>query len=282
MIHKFVANDNKGNVNILEVTSTGTKLGKLAPPENPGDAVTKEYVTGVSEIYIGYDGSNTCSVCTSSRFSNMLDDDTDVDNHLYDVLVDALENNKRIIAHLFVWDSDEMEWVPFYSGADTVMLCHISSLLAVSSVETIILNTDFIVDPVDSVRLIRVVAHVDSDEGACITGDIESVNKANNKFTVTLTPTAQDFSGTMDMTVAEINAAYEAGQEIVFRTMVSETTYMDVDCTARWFNGSTYPSFNGFILNGDDNVLLFAFTGTTDDGTKQTYFTKIYPLIPAS
>ena len=100
------------------------------------------------------------------------------------------------------------------------------------------------------------------------------------KFVVTLTPTAEDYSGVMDKTVAEINAAYEAGQQIVFRTMTSETTYMDVDCTARWFDGSTYPSFNGFILS--DSVFIFAFTATTNDGTKQTYGTSLYALTPAS
>lgn len=102
------------------------------------------------------------------------------------------------------------------------------------------------------------------------------------KFIVTLTPTALDYSGTMDKTVAEINAAYEAGQQIVFRTMMSETTYMETDCTARWFGNTTYPSFNGFILDSDSNALIFAFTGAMNDGTKQTYSTAVYSLTPAS
>lgn len=109
-----------------------------------------------------------------------------------------------------------------------------------------------------------------------------AASEQGKKFIVTLTPTALDYSGTMDKTVAEINAAYEAGQQIVFRTMMSETTYMDTDCTARYFDGHTYPSFNGFIISGDNNALIFAFTGTTDDGTKQTYSTKVYSLTPAS
>ena len=57
---------------------------------------------------------------------------------------------------------------------------------------------------------------------------------------------------------------------------------MDVDCTARWFGGATYPSFNGFILSGEKNTLIFAFTGTTNDGTKQTYRATVYPLTPMS
>lgn len=101
-------------------------------------------------------------------------------------------------------------------------------------------------------------------------------------FIVTLTPTAQDFSGTMDKTVAEINTAYEAGQQIVFRVMMSATDYMDVDCTARYFvGGDTYPSFNGFILT-DNGALVFAYTGSRDDGTWQTYSTIVYALTPAT
>lgn len=104
----------------------------------------------------------------------------------------------------------------------------------------------------------------------------------SNKYVVTLTPTSLDYSGTMDKTVGEINAAYEAGMDLVFRVMTSSTTYMDVDCTARWNNGSTtYPSFNGYVVT-DNDVLLYAFTGITNDGTKQTYATKVYSLTPAS
>lgn len=103
-----------------------------------------------------------------------------------------------------------------------------------------------------------------------------------NKFIVTLTPTALDYSGTMDKTVAEINAAYEAGREIVFRVMTSATTYLDVDCTARYFvNGYTYPSFNAYIV-GDGGVLIYAFTSTTDDDGKMTYSTQIYQLTTAT
>ena len=38
----------------------------------------------------------------------------------------------------------------------------------------------------------------------------------NNRFVVTCTPTAADFSGTMDKTVAEILIAWNAGKEIYF------------------------------------------------------------------
>ena len=103
-----------------------------------------------------------------------------------------------------------------------------------------------------------------------------------DKFIVTLTPTALDYSGTMDKTVEEITAAHEAGQEIVFRVMTSATSYMEVDCTARYYaNGSTYPSFNAYIVD-DGGVLIYAYTGTTNGGTNQTYFTHVYTLTPAT
>lgn len=103
-----------------------------------------------------------------------------------------------------------------------------------------------------------------------------------DRFIVTLTPTALDYSGTMDKTVAEINAAYEAGQQIVFRVVTGATTYMEVDCTARWNNGDTYPSFNGFIFGGDNDTLIYAYTGARNDGTWQNYGTIIYTLTPAT
>ena len=126
-----------------------------------------------------------------------------------------------------------------------------------------------------------------ADEGKVLTVNNSGVWGAQEpigkKFIVTLTPTAQDYSGTMDKTVAEINAAYEAGQHIVFRTMMSATTYMDVDCAARWYNNTAYPSFNGFILSSDNGgTLIFAFTGATDDGTRATYGANIYALTPAT
>ena len=102
------------------------------------------------------------------------------------------------------------------------------------------------------------------------------------KFIVTLTPTALDYSGTMDKTVAEINAAYEAGMEIWFRVYAG-TSYSDVPL-ARYgkASGYSYPSFNVNFLYDEAGVLVLIYTGTTDDGTRQTYSTKVYALTPAS
>ena len=102
------------------------------------------------------------------------------------------------------------------------------------------------------------------------------------KFIVTLTPTSPDYSGTMDKTVAEINAAYEAGQEIVFRLITGADTYMDVAVTATLNGNATYPSYNAYIVDNIHDILIFGFTGSTNDGTKQTSSTTLYSLTPAS
>ncbi len=102
-------------------------------------------------------------------------------------------------------------------------------------------------------------------------------------FIVTLTPTAQDYSGTMDKTVAEIDAAYRMGQKIVFRVYTSATMYMEIDCTYRASDGHAYPSFDAsFVMNSPIDAFVFIHTLTTDNGTKNTYSTIIYPLTPMS
>jgi len=104
----------------------------------------------------------------------------------------------------------------------------------------------------------------------------------SNKFIVTLTPNSLDYSGTMDKTVAEINAAYEAGQDIWFKFVVgSDWTEYPLSRVGK-LNNSEYPSFNCNALYDEDNVLVMVYTGTTNDGTKQTYSTTIYSLTPAS
>lgn len=131
------------------------------------------------------------------------------------------------------------------------------------------------------------VGAVAADQGIANTNKVLRVNSLgvvvpeDDRFVVTLTPTAQDYSGIMDKTVAEINAAYEAGKKIVFKVLgsVNEVTY--ADCSMQYANGSyTYPSFNGFIISdaATPNLLIFAFTSVTNDGTKATYAAHVYPL----
>lgn len=110
-----------------------------------------------------------------------------------------------------------------------------------------------------------------------------AASEQGKKFIVTLTPTSPDFSGTMDKTVAEINAAYEAGQQIVFRVILASNEYIDVNVTAVMTNADyDYPSFNAYVIEISNGLLVYAYTPETHDGTLQTYGTRVYSLTPAS
>ena len=114
---------------------------------------------------------------------------------------------------------------------------------------------------------------------------VDSIIILNDKaepFIVTLTPTAQDLSGTMDKTVAEINAAYEAGKKIVFRVLTGASTYAEALCTNVVKNNDLYPSYGGYTIDVNNNLFIYAWTGYTNEGTKNTYSTTIYPLTPMS
>ena len=108
-----------------------------------------------------------------------------------------------------------------------------------------------------------------------------AASEQGKKFIVTLTPTALDYSGTMDKTVAEINAAYEAGMEIWF-DIVAPGGHVELKCTQAGYDGAEFPSFNAYLIMDTNNALILAYTETTNDGTKQTYGTKVYALTPAS
>lgn len=111
-----------------------------------------------------------------------------------------------------------------------------------------------------------------------------SYEKEDSKFIVTLTPTAEDYSGTMDYTVAEINAAYDAGMDIWFAINDGYATmYFPCECVVN-DTRYAYLCFHGRMLYNDFDV--FMYTGGdsqgTDDGTSQVYGTLVYALTPAS
>lgn len=91
----------------------------------------------------------------------------------------------------------------------------------------------------------------------------------DNRFIVTCTPTAQDYSGTMDKTVVEIFAAWNDGKEIYF--------YL--------------PGYATFPVAGiSDNEVIYAygvmignpgkFIVLATDSLGTTYTTTIYQLTP--
>lgn len=113
------------------------------------------------------------------------------------------------------------------------------------------------------------------------------IENANEPFIVTLTPTAGDFSGTMDKTVGEIYEAWTAGEKIIFKLDISGITspgdYYYVECAAQYTsNGFDYPSFNAFVVNNDNNMLVFVGTVATNDPHKVSYASQSYTLTPAT
>lgn len=106
-----------------------------------------------------------------------------------------------------------------------------------------------------------------------------AASEQGKKFLVTLTPTSPDYSGTMDKTVAEINAAYEAGQQIVFRIFASATFYYDIVATLSSFGASDDAKrFRGFGILNDNLVQII-----TPVGVENTYYgAYVYSLTPAS
>ena len=100
-------------------------------------------------------------------------------------------------------------------------------------------------------------------------------------FIVTLTPTAADYSGTMDKTVAEINAAYEAGRKIVFRILTGQDAYVEAVVTfVTVYGGTNYPMFEAFATMTERFIGIF--NEVTQDGTSTAYLTEIYALTPAT
>ena len=118
-----------------------------------------------------------------------------------------------------------------------------------------------------------------SDNGKELIINNSSIVYQAKKFIVTLTPTAVDYSGTMDKTIAEINAAYVSGKEIWFSMDDGTGLTYNVLCDDVLVDSSyTYPSFGSKVIVVLMNALVYLFTGTTNDGTGNTYSTAIYPL----
>lgn len=95
-------------------------------------------------------------------------------------------------------------------------------------------------------------------------------------FIVTLTPTAQDFSGTMDKTPQEITNAYNAGQDIEF-----DIPSLFVKCKAMEFAVTDGVIQAGAITTyrtGGSDLLIEILTDETDPA----YVTHIYSLTPMS
>lgn len=108
----------------------------------------------------------------------------------------------------------------------------------------------------------------------------ETSSGGGERFEVACTPTSQDFSGTMDKTVAEIMEAYNAGCDIWFALTTSEGTQKVRLSDVGFANNVAYPSFNTVFVYADLNLLMKFHSGATDQGDNNMYGTTIYSLTP--
>lgn len=110
---------------------------------------------------------------------------------------------------------------------------------------------------------------------------------ASNTFLVTLTPTAEDLSGTMDKQPSEIRVAYDAGKLIRFSVpemhaafeMTSCTLYDDyVAADDSLYNSIAAAAIFWYNVGGQD-VLINVLTNEADQEVPY-YNTMIFPLTP--
>lgn len=95
---------------------------------------------------------------------------------------------------------------------------------------------------------------------------------ADNRFFVTLTPTAADYSGTMDKTPAEIDEAWKSGKSIWFETVTPKGTPAIPLAGRDAF--ADVVAYRAYLINTDTNTLISITTHTTES----RYVTKIYQL----
>lgn len=104
------------------------------------------------------------------------------------------------------------------------------------------------------------------------------IEAANDAFYITLTPTAQDMSGTMDKTPEDINSAIQNRNRIIFAIpslggMIEATQFL--------YN-QEFDRYQAYA-----NITFDPGTGTTliqirTSPNAKNYLTQIYPLTPMS
>ena len=280
MIHKFVSNDNQGNVNTLEIGSDYTKISKVVDPVNDDDVANKKYVDQA--------GSSLPSVTSSDNGKVLAVEDGAwaAQERVVTLYANVNSSNEIILDDDNGYSFSELK---AYAESGYSFICHLTTTgigfdltCPVYPIEIRAYGIDFageaVLDTVPFTRAyVRFEVYKDGDDSWGISGTFGG----GNKYIVTLTPTALDYSGTMDKTVAEINAAYEAGMEIWFKLEASGMgCLMEMAGIGNSDPESTYPSFNAKFIASD--TLLYVISGFTNDGTRQTYATAIYSLTPAS
>jgi hypothetical protein len=106
---------------------------------------------------------------------------------------------------------------------------------------------------------------------AAIAAKLSKGGSADNRFIVTLTPTSEDFSGTMDHTVGEMKEALDSGKDLWYAIGDNNGTYYMRISEVYSNNDDAYPSFNATAWLGSTYGLLQVFTASTDDPDRDTY-----------
>lgn len=190
---------------------------------------------------------------------------------IYDIPYDAVVINLTYDASAHKWFTEDapevLENVKVYLTCDSFTFE--AHLLKIFSSSFLMISTNFDLDNLDELPLPITYQLRPSAGGVYY---LETVNNLN-PFYIELTPTAQDYSGTMDKTPEEIDAAYRAGRQIRLRILG-----MDADVDATQYGANTndpeyYQAVANVIYNG---MLVQIITSRLD----QTYNTVIYPLTP--
>lgn len=100
------------------------------------------------------------------------------------------------------------------------------------------------------------------------------IDNAANPFFVTLTPTAADFSGTMDKTPEEIDAAIQYDKRIL---LVIPGLGAAVECSQFILSNSLYTAHANIIYNpGTGDLLMHIATS----GESSIYSVVMFPITP--
>ncbi len=125
--------------------------------------------------------------------------------------------------------------------------------------------------------IINLYVDPSDEESYTFTMDAVEINKEPN-FVVTLTPTALDYSGTMDKTVSEIYDAYLAGKNIFFEIYAESMRARFPLVDTNKHDDYAYPSFDAVLWNVIDKVFMHVSTSFTNYGDKDTYSVSTFPM----
>lgn len=108
----------------------------------------------------------------------------------------------------------------------------------------------------------------------------EGINIAANPFVVILTPTNEDFSGTMNKTSNEISSAIQDGKTILFE-VTGFPGFDEVLIPAAWYTLATdHPRYAACATLVDITTDLQIIIVTSEAENSTDYFTSIYTLQP--